>query len=132
MANPEVVQGLDRVLKVSRKKKVEDAINIAKGLQKCGDIILRRARPLVPVEFGDLVTTGRVETTGVGFNSSTVISFGGVSPTGRIVDYAVIVHEDLTATHAEPTGAKYLSKAINLSRGTCTSLMKRQLLIGGR
>lgn len=121
------IGGVERTLRGIGKARTTDAINIAAGLQKIGNIVLRKALIYVPVEYGDLRSTGAVLVTGKGFGARVTVSFGGISDTGRVVDYAKIVHECDDHEHAGITCAKYLEKAVRESKGTATSLLQRQI-----
>lgn len=122
-----VVFGEERVLRALKKMKDGDAVKIQDGLTRCAHIILRASLKLVPRASGDLAATGRVEVSGSGMGTRAVVGYGGPAPSGNYVDYAAAVHEILTAAHAPPTRAKYLTAAVNATRGTCTALLKRQL-----
>lgn len=83
--------------------------------KEAGEIILEETLPLVPVQYGSLRESGRVKVEDHGRGLTVNVSFGGDlarvrpspnAPTG-IVDYAVIVHEDLN-TPRQNGQAKFL------------------------
>jgi hypothetical protein len=124
---PSSVSGVQTVLKAFGKARSQDAIKIADAIQKCGDVILRKALVYCPIEHGDLRATGKAETIGRGLGAKCDVTFGGLSPTGREVNYAVIVHDDMTKSHAPPTGARFLTRAVRETRGTCASILRRNM-----
>lgn len=126
----QIVYGEERVIRAMKRMLADDAVNIQIGLTKCGGIILTAALKLVPRASGDLAATGKLDVTGKGMGTRVTVGFGGVAPSGKYVDYAAAVHEILGAVHAPPTRAKYLTAAVNATRGTCTALMKRQIGVG--
>lgn len=66
------------------------------------------SQDLVPVDTGTLKSSGAViGPVDEGATISTTIGYGGAAS-----EYAVIVHEDLEAYHAEPTQAKFLEDAV--------------------
>jgi len=94
---------------------------IEKELLHMGTIIVEETNPVTPLEYGSLRSTIRAETE----SSSKMIKMQvGVAgnykgkespnaPTGY-VDYAIVMHEDLTYTpHTPGTGPKYLEKTVN-------------------
>lgn len=71
-------------------------------------IMTKSKRDHVPVDLGTLRSTGHVEKVQrVGKTLSVRLVYGGPS-----APYALIVHEDLIARHAPPTGAKYLERPL--------------------
>lgn len=66
--------------------------------------ILKRAKYYCPVDTGKLVNSGRIERKGDG---TCDIVFGNEDCT-----YALFVHENMSARHATPTCAKFLTIAV--------------------
>lgn len=116
------VTGVQRTIQAQRIMGKKDAMNIAAGLKKCGEVLLRKSQTLVPVDTGALKASGKVEVTGVGFSAKVFVSYDG--------PYAIYVHENLSAYHAPPTRARYLAAAYPMVVGTMTSILKRQIKIG--
>lgn len=71
-----------------------------------GEAIMAAAKPITPIEFGALRSTGHVEPPRrEGSRIEVVIGFGGAS-----APYALIVHERMDLRHRAPTQAKYLEE----------------------
>lgn len=77
-----------------------------------GEFILEKTLPYTPMDTGDLRDTGKVETQRTDKGAQTRVSFGGVAPSGRLVDYASIVNFDLSPKHFKEkgTGPLYLNR----------------------
>jgi hypothetical protein len=85
---------------------------------------LRRADYYVPKKTGQLAASGRTEFhPGVGLNCEGEVVYGGDA-----APHAFVVHER-PATHAPPTRSHYLSAAVNDTRGTCVSVLRRQMMV---
>jgi hypothetical protein len=69
--------------------------------------VFKLSQELVPVDTGDLMISGQVDDA-VLRDENTV--GGSITYGDNLVDYAVIVHEDLDAYHEYPTQAKYLEQ----------------------
>jgi hypothetical protein len=114
-----------RVIKATSKATVKDSIKIEEGIKKCLGVIHRKAQTLCPVDINvprrreglpHLRDSGREETTGTGMATQGAVVFEGF--------YAIYVHERLDVKH--PVGeAKFLEKAVRLTRGTCASILRR-------
>ena len=124
------VYGVDRVLRAFGAVKNNSGKSIAEGLQGAAMSLWRRSQVLVPVEKGDLKATGKVESGGRGFGAWAQVVYGGTSPTGREVTYALVVHEDLSKYHEPPTQARYLADAVLQTRGSMTARIGRSLRVG--
>jgi hypothetical protein len=122
-----ITGGVRETIRAIGKARDQDAMNIHAGIDKGLDIILRKALFYCPEELGDLRATAKKRVTGTGMGTRGSVSFGGVSPSGRVVDYAIFVHEIEENYHAPPTTYKYLEKAVRESKGTITAMMKRQI-----
>lgn len=116
------VEGLQTVLKTLGTAQKETNLKIDEGLEKCAHVILKKALYYCPIEFGPLRESGHVETKGKGKGARSRVVFDA--------PYAVYVHEILTAYHEPPTCAKFLERAVRETRGTCKSIMKRELEVG--
>lgn len=71
--------------------------------------ILDYSKELCPKDTGKLVESGYVATSKIGRNM--IAAEVGYAKGGH-PDYALIVHEDLTKHHEEPTQAKFLEDAV--------------------
>lgn len=119
---PIEIVGVNAALKANSKARSKDAINIAEGLEKCANTLLKASQPLVPVDKGLLKASGHVEVTGKGMAAQALVVYDA--------PYAFVVHERLDVHHEPPTQARYLADAIPKVRGSMTALLKRQMLAG--
>lgn len=118
------IDNVGRNIRGLRKMKSHDGRNLATGINSCLDVILRKSLVYVPYDTGALYATGRKEFhPGIGLNASGTVEFGGPN-----APHAFVVHER-PATHAPPTRAFYLSAAVNDTRGTCVSILRRQMKV---
>ena len=91
------------------RKFPEKARQIDKLLQRTFDEVMEKvyneSQVLVPVKTGALKRSGKVVKRPIGASGmpESSVTYGNGS-----VDYAIVVHEDLQVTHADPTRAKYL------------------------
>jgi hypothetical protein len=115
------VDGVHATLRALAKTKRNDGEAIADGLYVCAVTLYKKSQELVPVDTGDLKESGRVWQYGTGFNARATVEY--------VNDYAVPVHEILTAEHAPPTQARYLADAVHKSRGTMAARLKRELRV---
>lgn len=77
---------------------------IERAIEREANAIMTEAKLITPVDTGALRSTGTVEpTTWFGDTGVVIMRFGGDG-----VDYAVPVHEILSARHELPTQAKFL------------------------
>lgn len=119
------VEGVQRTIQAGQKTKAHDGRNLRRGIESCLQVILRKARYYVPKATRALDGSGRVEfEPGVGLNSTGTVMFGGSA-----APYAFVVHERPGVRHAPPTRAYYLSAAVNDTRGTCVSILRRQMRV---
>lgn len=116
------VENLDYVIQAMGKEREKTERTIAEGLWKAGEIILKKSQELVPVDTGELRSTGKLFSWGSGLNTVVFIRYSA--------EHAIWVHENLEAYHKPPTQARYLADAVSKSRGTVTAMLKRQLLAG--
>lgn len=101
------ITGIDEVLREAgdRLAQVFQA-GVARAYVEA-ELVMTEAKMRTPVEHGTLRSSGHVpapEHTREGVNIRLV--FGGAA-----ASYAIYVHEDLDAAHAEGTGAKFLESA---------------------
>lgn len=115
------VTGVKEAIFAGEKMKDHDGRKVRDGLLECLDVVFATSQKLVPRETGDLAASGRKMSEGQGFLFTAWVEYGG--PTAP---YAWIVHEDLMATHAPPTQAKYLSDAVLVNRAECARRVRRQ------
>lgn len=117
------ITGVEQTLKAMGRASVEDAVRVDDGLKSCAGVVLRKSLTLAPIDTGDLRASGRVAGNGKrGLGAEYTVSYGG-----PLAPHAFVVHEDLNTPHDPPTGAKYLTNAVRLTRGTCASIIRRRL-----
>jgi HK97 gp10 family phage protein len=116
------VTGVENVLRAIGKAKKKTGDRIEDALEKCANVILRKSQEYVPVETGELKASGHVEKEGKGLGAKSRVVYGG-DP----APYALYVHEDLEKKHAPPTCAKFLTRAVRETRGTCANILKREM-----
>jgi len=92
------ITGLNQVLgNLNRANKLIES-RFRKGIIAAGLYLQRKSQEIVPVEEGNLKNTAFTRASGVGLFTSVIV--------GYTAEYAVFVHEDLTAAH----GKKYNEK----------------------
>lgn len=103
------VDGFDRVINVLNQLPEKTSNQIKRQLQASADRVLKQSSKEVPVDKGDLKSTGRVEpyTDGDYSSHQTVafdVAYGGQngSETGEFVDYAGFVHDGTTRQQPQP------------------------------
>ena len=120
MAEPFTVKmpNLQKRLRQLRRLKVEQKMELASVLNLGALNVLRDSKtvfPSVPIDTSALINSGRVEPQARSQDVRLVagISYGGIAapPFNAFVDYADIVHDDLSAVHNKPStaGAKFVS-----------------------
>lgn len=82
---------------------------LAGAMVKEAEDIITKSKKIVPVDTGNLRSTGHVRLPIIdGDNVSVYLGYGGTA-----APYAVYVHENLTAKHHEGQQAKYLEQPFN-------------------
>jgi len=90
---------------------------VERGLVKSGLLVQGKSQKLVPVDTAALKNTARTRKENSGFQTVVVVSYGQ--------NYAVKVHEDLSAFH--PIGeAKYLEKAYRRNEEEIVRIVKEE------
>jgi len=124
---------MNRVISTIARKFEEVNSESARIMQEAGEIILEEAIDLTPKETNALRESGRVFVGTKADNVVTVIvGFGGnvrVTPTANakdgIVDYAIIVHEDMETSH--PVGqAKFLEEGTKRSLDRVKAFIEKE------
>ncbi len=116
----------DIKLVMSNLDKILDNIGVAAEIaaREIADEVLKATKPFVPVDTSALVNSGRVEVKPGKDGVQASVIFGGPG-----IDYAVIVHEDMTKNHEAPTSAKFLNlgyaEAASRIDGIITKHMKK-------
>lgn len=123
MATKVVITGVRNLIKAVGEKKGETKRQVADAVASCAEVIYRKSQKLVPRDTEALAESGHIESNQKSGKAATsTIVYGGES-----APYALYVHEDMTKHHAAPTCAKFLTKAIISTRGTCTSILNYTL-----
>lgn len=100
------VVGLSNIVAKLAELGTAAQVGAAEAAYKEADIILGMSEKIVPFQTGDLQSTGRVEEVADEAGMITAaVAYGNEK-----VDYAVIVHEDLEAKHAQGEQAKYVEQ----------------------
>jgi len=79
---------------------------LGSALYEEGERIMGQSKDIVPVRFGVLRSSGKVDLPQkIAGIIKVILSYGGAA-----AGYAIYVHENLTARHKPPTRAKYLEE----------------------
>lgn len=127
MPDTPVVTGVSSVHKIVGRHKSELGIRLADAMEKCGGVIGRKGDYYCPKDTLALVNSRQIIVTGAGLNTVVQVTYGSEE-----AYYALWVHEDLDKYHEPPTQAKWLERAVRETRGTCKSIVKRELSGGVR
>ena len=105
---------------------------IKKALIEIGEEIVKETTPLVPVQDGSLRDSWAITVDENSSNPKVTVSYGGPTRTtgrnapGGFVDYAVIVHEDLSQTHLVGE-AKFLEKGSAIASGKIPAIIAKHV-----
>lgn len=94
------VTGLQAVLGNLKRVKGDVANGVERGVVKAGLALQRASQKVVPVDTGNLKGSAFTKKEGTGFETDAIV--------GYTAGYAIFVHEDLEAQHAEGKQAKFL------------------------
>ena len=87
---------------------------VVAALYGIAEEIMTESKEIVPVDTGNLKSTGHVQRPELhGRVAEVTLGYGGTAANGEEVGYAWWVHETLEAHHKEPSKAKYLEDPIN-------------------
>lgn len=121
--------GIEQTFRALGESKRRDGITVSEGIRQCAGKVLEDSRILVPKDTWDLWSTSRVEWNGQHrFAAMFRVVYGGPTPAGGHVDYAVVVHERSDLHHDPPTTHHYLSLAVQMNRTELNQLLGRQFL----
>ena len=119
------VDGVDRVKAALQKAREKYAKGVERGLVKSGLLLLRYSMQLVPIDTGDLRRSGPAVTRKMpgtsGLNTVMTVGYG--------TDYAVYVHENLEAKHAEGKVAKFLERPLREHREEMAQIVRTEAYI---
>ncbi len=94
------LQGVQQTLNALELWKTATGKKAEQGLKKAGMFLLRKSQQVCPVDTGALKNSGRMHTSGSGFNMIVWIEY--------LQAYAIYVHENTQAYHRPPTQAKFV------------------------
>lgn len=94
---------VDKILKALVKIGTEKPKKMLKGMLRAGNYLKRMSQEIVPVDSSDLKSSCKVTEDNDYTPPHVLVTYS--------TDYAVYVHEDLDAQHAEGTQAKFLEDA---------------------
>lgn len=92
-----------------------------RGLKRAGLWLLRESMKIVPIDTSALKNSGPNVTRAEGFGFDTVMIVGY----GQ--DYAIYVHENLTARHAKGKQAKFLEEPARTGRQAMGDIVKQEM-----
>ena len=96
------------------KMEIEAIPYVASALYGVAEEIMTASKDIVPVDTGNLKSTGHVQPPVIrGRAVEVTLGYGGTSAKGGEVGYAWYVHENEDAHHEPPTKAKFLEEPIN-------------------
>lgn len=96
---------------------------LGRGLYEEGEDIMGNSKEIVPVRFGVLKSSGKVDLPEkVRGLIRVVLSYGGAAKA-----YAIYVHENLTARHKPPTRAKYLEEPFKRAQAGIVGRLARRI-----
>jgi len=99
------IKGIDKLVKAIRQAGDRGESEIGAGIFQEGEQIMTESKGIVPVLTAALKDSGIVEKPVRQGNTITVtLGYGGPA-----AQYAIFVHEDLTAKHTSGQSAKFLS-----------------------
>lgn len=102
------VNGIRGIIKGLRDAAKRHEKNFERGITKVGLFIQRESQLIVPVDTANLKNSAFTRKEGSGFDTVIIV--------GYTAEYAIYVHEDLEAAHAEGKTAKYLERVIRERR----------------
>lgn len=109
MAAMMTITGVSKVLRNLKKSKRVTGASVERGLVEGGHFLQRESMLIVPIDKDILRTSARtIKASGSGFTADIVVRYK--------TDYAVFVHEDLTARHKPGKRAKYLEEPARTHR----------------
>lgn len=138
MSEPKHITGLTAFTKNISTYKYEFKNAVDRSLLMMNATIIKKAIIYTPIETGDLRDSYDSKVILKGNKHVGVVTVGGPSnkqisnnpkkrPHKPIAYYALYVHEDLTATHAPPTQAKFLERAIREVQGAIAATFAKNI-----
>jgi len=110
---------VDKLVATLKRKEKKHKESMRRGLVKAGLYLQRESQKLVPVDLGTLKASAR--TTDVTTNDThpkVEVSYG--------TEYAIYVHEDLTANHPNGGQAKFLEEPARTKKKEIAQIIKNE------
>lgn len=109
------LEGAERLARMFEKATDSGTIrDLEQAVHGTANTVLNESKKIVPVDKGTLKDSGRVERPKVdGDGVEVEIGYGGAAS-----DYALIVHENMNARHADGKSAKYLEIPVKAAETT--------------
>jgi hypothetical protein len=96
------IKGADAIVSKCDRYPAELAAGVHRGLVKAGLALLRASQKIVPVDTGNLRSSGFTRAEGTGWQTKVSV--------GYTASYAVFVHENLENRHKKGKKAKFLEE----------------------
>jgi hypothetical protein len=113
------LQGVQGVLDHFRAAQNLKKRQVERGLRKAGLFLLRQSLKVVPVDTGALKNSGRLHITGSGFGTIVWIEYG--------MNYAIYVHENMSARHKPGKIAKFVETPMRENAGKISAILLKEL-----
>jgi hypothetical protein len=118
-ANQAFKQSLAALDKDLAKIKKNLGTRLRSGMAKVAYQILKKSNSYVPVDTGFLRGSGHSYTRGTGDKIQAEVMYNA--------EYAIYVHEDLTANHPHGGQAKFLERAVKETQPEIAGILKKTL-----
>ena len=114
------VEGAKKIAKRLREESHRITTGIARGLAKAGLFLQRESQKIVPIDTSALKNSAVTIVQGEGLSTVVIV--------GYFQSYALYVHEDLNARHAEGKSAKYLEKPLRQHKEYMAYLIRSEAM----
>jgi len=111
------VSGQATIVKNLSRFTKRQADKVSRGLKLAGLFIQRESQLIVPIDTGVLRNSAFTRARGFGFKTAVGV--------GYTTDYAIYVHEDLSARHAPGKVAKYLEIPVRTKQKEILMIVQR-------
>ena len=122
MAKRAVVDRVEHVFNGLEKARKRALPGLTQGLLSAGAFLLEKSQEIVPVDTGNLHSSGFVRVDSAGTMQAVVI----VGYDAEQAPYGIYVHEDLNARHNPGKQAKYLEEPARVYRQRMKGIVYRQ------
>lgn len=113
------VEGAAKVIANLKKAKVGMGKKVERALLKAGLFLQRESQKIVPVDTGNLKNSAVTQKEGKRFNTEVFV--------GYTANYAIFVHEDLTARHKKGKTAKFLEGPARKNKAKIQEIIAKEL-----